>query len=275
MNWVGQLNFRSFQVPSVIAIVAHPDDIEFLFAGTMLQLAARGWDLHYMNISSGNCGSIEMNSAVTRKTRKEEAMKAAYLLGAKFHPSICDDLEIVYSVDLLRQLASVIRTVKPDVVLTHSTDDYMIDHMETARLAVTATFSHGMPNFKTEPMTSHLEDHNVSLYHAMPHGLVDSYRKKVIPEAYVDITSVIDTKRSALAEHHSQHSWLEASQGMNSYLKSMDEMSEQMGLLSGKFKYAEGWRRRLHIGFSKEDQNPLKEALGDIYYSESNYFQND
>ena len=61
-------------------------------------------------------------------------MKAAYLLGAKFHPSICDDLEIVYSVDLLRQLASVIRTVKPDVVLTHSTDDYMIDHMETARL---------------------------------------------------------------------------------------------------------------------------------------------
>ena len=91
----------------------------------------------------------------------------------------------------------------------------------------------------------------------------------------MDITSVIDTKRSALAEHQSQHSWLEASQGMNSYLRSMDEMSEQMGLLSGKFKYAEGWRRRLHIGLSKVDQNPLKDALGDMYSFEPNYFQNE
>ena len=164
-------------MPSVIAIVAHPDDIEFLFAGTMLQLSAKGWDLHYMSVASGNCGSIEMDPTTTRQTRKEEAMKAAYLLGANFHPAICDDLEIVYSVDLLRKLASVIRTVQPDIVLTHSTDDYMIDHMETARLTMTAAFSHGMPNFKTEPETPHLIDHNISLYHAMPHGLIDGYRK--------------------------------------------------------------------------------------------------
>ena len=81
-------------MPSVIAIVAHPDDIEFLFAGTMLQLSAKGWDLHYMSVASGNCGSIEMDPTMTRQTRKEEAMKAAYLLGANFYPAICDDLEL-------------------------------------------------------------------------------------------------------------------------------------------------------------------------------------
>ena len=100
----------------------------------------------------------------TRQTRKAKAMKAAYLLGANFHPAICDDLEIVYSVDLLRKLTSVIRTVQPDIVLTHSTDDYMIDHMETARQQL--TLLHGMPNFKTVPETPHLIDHNISLYHA-------------------------------------------------------------------------------------------------------------
>ena len=55
-----------------------------------------------MSVASGNCGSIEMDPTMTRQTRKEEAMKAAYLLGANFYPAICDDLEIVYSVDLLR-----------------------------------------------------------------------------------------------------------------------------------------------------------------------------
>ena len=88
---------------NAIAIVAHPDDIEFLFAGTMLQLAARGWSLHYVTIASGNCGSLDMDVEETRQVRQDEAQRAAAYLGAKYYPPLCDDLEIVYSVDLLRR----------------------------------------------------------------------------------------------------------------------------------------------------------------------------
>ena len=79
-----------------------------------------------------------------------EARAAAKILGAHFHPSITNDLEILYNLELLRAVAAVIREVKPSIVLTHSPQDYMEDHMNTSRLAVTAAFTRGMPNFKTD-----------------------------------------------------------------------------------------------------------------------------
>ena len=100
--------------------------------------------------------------------------------------------------------------------------------------------------------------------------MIDGYRNKVIPEAYVDITSVMDTKRSALAEHQSQHSWLETSQGMNSYLGPMDEMSEKVGLFGEVQICRDG--EGGYTGFVKRTE-PLRDALGDIYYSEPNYLR--
>ena len=130
-----------------IAIGAHPDDIEFYMAGTLLLLKQAGYAIHYLNVASGNCGSAEYNGAMTRSIRNTEARAAAKTLGAQFHPSLTDDLEIIYNLGLLRALSAVIREVKPRIVLTHSPQDYMEDHMTTSRLAVTAAFTRGMPNF--------------------------------------------------------------------------------------------------------------------------------
>src|SRR5262249_28837063 len=102
-------------------------------------------------------------------------------------------------------------------------------------------------------------------YHAMPHGLRDGLRRRIIPGAYVDTTSVQSTKRSALAAHVSQKEWLDASQGLDSYLRTMDDLSLEIGRLSGRFRHAEGWRRHLHLGFSSADEDPLAAALGDHY----------
>ena len=60
-------------MPSVLAIAAHPDDIEFLFTGTLLQLAKRGWDLHYMNLCDGSRGSTVLSQEECAATRLEEA----------------------------------------------------------------------------------------------------------------------------------------------------------------------------------------------------------
>ena len=90
---------------------------------------------------------------------------------------------------LLRRVAAVIREVRPSIVLTHSPQDYMEDHMNTCRLAVTAAFTHGMPNFHSLPPRPTYA-HDVTLYHAMPHGLGDPLRRRIIPGAFGNTSSV-------------------------------------------------------------------------------------
>ena len=189
-------------------------------------------------------------------------MKAATLLGAQYHESLTDDLEIFYELKTLRRLAAVIREAAPHILLIPSPQDYMEDHTNTARLAVSAAFARGMPNFRTPPARKPISN-DVTLYHAMPHGLRDQLRQRIMPELYVNTEPVQAQKRKALAAHESQKAWLDATQGMDSYLQVMDDMSLEVGRMSGRFKHAEGWRRHLHLGFSARDEDPLADCLGD------------
>jgi LmbE family N-acetylglucosaminyl deacetylase len=253
-----------------IAIGAHPDDIEFYMAGTLLVLKRAGYEIHYLNLANGNCGSAQYSAAMTRSIRSTEARAAAKILGAHFHPSITNDLEIIYSLELLRPLAAVIREVKPRIVLTHSPQDYMEDHMNTSRLAVTAAFTRGMPNFKTAPARP-AADYEVTVYHAMTHGLCDQLRRRIVPGAFVNTTSVHKTQLKALAAHKSQQAWLDVSQGLNSFLLAVEDMSLAVGRLSKRFKHAEGWRRHLHFGFCGPETDPLGQALGNKYLVNAAY----
>jgi LmbE family N-acetylglucosaminyl deacetylase len=196
----------------------------------------------------------------TRRIRAAEGRAAAAILGATFHESLASDLCIFYEEGLLRRLAAVVRRVKPRIVLTHSPDDYMEDHMNTARLAVTAAFARGMPNYASDPPVPPYAG-DVTIYHGMPHGLCDGLRRPVLPELFVDTTDVHDVKRRALAAHASQKSWLDATQGMDSYLDAGDDVSRRVGRMSGRFIHAEGWRRHLHLGLSSQDDDPLTAAL--------------
>lgn len=243
-----------------IAIGAHPDDIEFGMAGTLLKLRDAGWEIHYLNLATGNCGSAKDSAAKTRRTRGAEARASARLLGARYHPPFLDDLEIFYCDSALRKVAAIIREVRPLIVLTHSPQDYMEDHMITARLAVTAAFARGMPNYRTRPQRR-ATDQPVTVYHAMPHGLRDGLRQRIVPGLFINTTSVHAAKRAALACHRSQKEWLDVSQGMDSYLHALDAMSMEVGAMSGRFHHAEGWRRHSHLGFCAESADPLREAL--------------
>lgn len=247
-------------MPAVLALAAHPDDIEYVMAGTLLRLRQKGWEPHYFNLCSGNCGSLEMDGPTTARTRLAEARASAVLMGAAFHPPIARDLELVYSTPLLRRVTAVVRAVNPTIVLTHSTVDYMEDHMMAARLAVTAAFAKNIPNFASEPAIPGAPG-DVAVYHAMPHGLQGPLREEFTPDLFVDTTAVHETKLAALACHQSQQGWLAASQGMNSYLQTMDDMTREMGRRSGRFTHAEGWRRHLHLGLSQHLFDPLAEAV--------------
>ena len=245
----------------VLAVAAHPDDIEFGMAGTLLRLAEVGYQLHYLNLSTGSCGSMTERAEVVRRVRRREARAAARLLGAQWHAPLVDDLEIFYEEKLLRRLAARIREIRPSVVLTHSPQDYMEDHTNTSRLTVTAVFARGMPNFRTLPRRQAVSG-QVTLYHAMPHGLCDSLAQPIEPELLVDVTSVFGTKVSALEAHRSQKEWLDETQGMDSYVASMKRMSEALGSMSKGFRHAEGWRRHLHFGFCGGEDDPIGNHLG-------------
>ena len=103
---------------------------------------------------------------------------SAALLGAQYHESHVDDLEVVYSVPLLRAITAVMRVVQPTIVLTHSPQDYMEDHTNVSRLAVTAAFARGIPNFVSRPRREAWGG-ACTVYHAMPHGLIDQLRRRV------------------------------------------------------------------------------------------------
>ena len=248
-------------MPTALAIAAHPDDIEFIMAGTLLRLKEALWDIHYFNLSTGNMGSTVMSAVETARVRRREAQAAAKALGAKWHAPICDDLQIFYTDENIRRVCAVVREARPSVVLTHALSDYMEDHMTTARLAVTATFARGIPNYRSKPQRRpSLEA--VTIYHAMPHGQRTPMREPVRPELYVDTTRVHSTKRAALACHASQKEWLDATQGQDNYLNTMDAFSRTLGRQAGKFQHAEGWTRHLHYGFGAEEDDPLRETLG-------------
>ncbi|MBI2433525.1 MAG: PIG-L family deacetylase [Candidatus Hydrogenedentes bacterium] len=232
-----------------------------MMAGTLFLLGQAGFELHMMNIANGSCGSATMDKDTTIATRLGEARDAAKALGAILHEPLVDDLEIFYGPSLLRRVAAVIREVNPAILLLHSPQDYMEDHMNACRLALSAAFSRGMRNYTTDPPRPAVEG-EVTVYHALPYGLRDGLRQRIEPHLYVDISEVLPRKREALACHRSQKEWLDHSQGLDSYLITMEDMSREVGRWSRQFAYAEGWRRHLHLGFCGEGADPLVQSLG-------------
>ena len=243
------------------AIAAHPDDIEFLMAGTLIRLADAGCETHYLALANGSCGTSALPADAIVRIRRDEAAAAADSIGAVYHESLVPDIEIFYAKGLLARVAAIVREVAPQILLVQSPADYMEDHQNAARLAATAAFCRGMPNFPTDP-PRHPVEGDLAVYHAQPHGNRDPLRQVVRPDLFVDIGGVLDRKRDMLACHRSQKEWLDESQGMDSYLAAMEDFSREVGRMSGRFDYAEGWRRRLHLGFGPEDFDPLAALLG-------------
>ena len=249
----------------VFAIGAHPDDIEFFMAGTWLALGRRGYELHYMSVANGSCGSITMNATETADCRLNELKNAAKSAGAVFHAPLTADLEIFYERSILARLTSIVREVEPEILLVPAYDDYMEDHINTCRLAVSAAFCRGMPNFPVDPPRK-VTKQQVTVYHAQPNGNMGYLGKPAIPDFYVNIEDTMDLKIKMLSEHKSQKEWLDVSQGMDSYLAMSRDLSLELGRWSKRFKYAEGWTRHNHLGMCDAGADPIGQALKDLVH---------
>lgn len=245
-----------------LATGAHPDDVEFMMAGTLALLADAGWECHILTVGNGNCGTATHTHNEIVRIRAAEAHSAASVIGATYHEGLVNDIEIYYEDELLRRVTALVREVKPRVVLTHSPQDYMEDHQNTARLTVTACFCRGMRNWVSRPaLEPTMQD--VYLYHCQPYGNLGPLREPITPHFVVDVTEKIDLKEEMLRRHASQKDWLDVSQGKDAYLQAMREGCELMGKLAPKaVPYGEGFRQHLHVGLSARDGDPLAEVLG-------------
>jgi len=252
----------SSERPIALAVVAHPDDAEFMIAGTLLLLQAAGAEIHLWNLANGCLGTVRHSREEIAAIRWREAQEAARLAGATAHPPLFDDLGIFYDARSLARVAAGIREIRPTMVFTHPPLDYMEDHQNAGRLAVTAVFARAMRNFVTEPPRAPFEG-SVALYHSLPHTLCGPLGEPVAPSHFVRIERVLARKRGMLAAHRSQKEWLDASQVMDAYLDEMERIAREVGRLSGSFAAAEGFSIHSPVGFSPAGWDPLKALLGD------------
>ena len=244
-----------------MAIVAHPDDVEFNMAGTLILLRERGYEIHYMTVANGSCGSMELPAEEIVAIREKESQNAAKILGAIWHPALCNDFEIFDTLDLRKRLAAVIRRVGPEILLIPHPNDYMMDHSNTAVLAAESAFVRKMPNFVTEPVVDPI-DTDMAVYHCQPHGNRDIFRVFQIPDFMVDVRSVWNAKKEALLAHKSQDEFLRKQQGFDAYVEIMSEINSECADLTGHGgRLVEGWCRHNHLGFGSEYFDPLVNAV--------------
>lgn len=243
----------------VLAVMAHPDDAEILAGGTLFHLKSLGWEVGIVTMTAGDCGSATMGREEIARVRHAEAQNAAAYLGASYACAGMMDVEVVYNAENIRRVVEVMRRFDPDVVITHSPVDYMLDHEEASRLARAATFAQAIPNYETRQVPPARRGRATpALYYADPLEGKDPMGRRIDPQFYVDISSQLGQKREMLARHVSQREWLRSHHGIDEYLDRMTAWAAAYGSECG-FDYAEGFRQ--HLGHGYPHQPIVQDAL--------------
>lgn len=241
---------------SVLALVTHPDDAEFLCTGTLALLGEVGWEIHMATMTAGDCGTKELSRDEISTIRRQEAANAAKMIDAKYECLEFDDMFITYDRTSILKVLAYVRKVQPDMVFTMSPDCYMVDHEVTSTLVRTACFAAGMVNMETPGIPAF--DHTPHLYYLDPIEGKDKLGRQIEPSTVVDISNVIDLKADMLACHESQREWLRRHHGMDQYLVAMKQQSEMTGKKRG-MSYGEGFRQ--HLGHAYPQDNLLLDSL--------------
>lgn len=186
---------------NILAIGAHPDDIETSCGGTLAKYAKMGHKVFTATATNGNVGSATLSMEEIAAIRKEEARRAAAHIGAEY---VCLDYDDeMFFEDKAARLAFIdlVRYCKADVILTHNPEDYNPDHELTSKIINDIAVMIPVEKIKTKnpaydkiPIIAYFEPVN---------GL------GFVPTDYVDITDTMEIKMAMCREHKSQISWMQ------------------------------------------------------------------
>ena len=222
---------------NILAIGAHPDDVEISCGGTLAKYAKQGHKVFTATATNGNIGSATLPMDEIARIRKEEARRAAAHIGAEYICLDYDD-EMFYE-DKAARLAFIdlVRYCKADVILTHNPEDYNPDHELTSKIINDIAVM--IPIAKIQTKNKPYDKIPIIAYFESANGL------GFIPTEYVDITDTIEIKMAMCSEHKSQVQWMQDNykdtlNGKN-FLEQYYTQSRYRGIQCG-VEYAEGFR---------------------------------
>jgi LmbE family N-acetylglucosaminyl deacetylase len=257
----------------VLAVGAHPDDIEFMCAGLLALVRNLGFEVHIATLTLGDCGSLDDQSESIRSIRRAEAQDACEVLGAIYHPLDFFDLCIYNDDHSNRQVTALLREVDPSIVVTHSPQDYLSDHETTSTLVRNACFYASVPNYKIPRRSRRERTSSIPyLYYAHPMEGTDIFGRPVSPDFYLDVTDVFKVKTAMLSCHKSQREWLRIQHGMDDFVDSMRRWSRTLGQQASArsakdVEFAEAYRQ--HRGHAYPHDQILSKLLGKCIVSAS------
>ncbi|MET3696094.1 bacillithiol biosynthesis deacetylase BshB1 [Bacillus oleivorans] len=216
----------------VLAIGAHPDDVEIGMAGTLAKL-------HNEGLKTGICDLTlaDLSSNGTVEIRKNEARTAAEILGCTIRVNLgIPDRGIRLDDEQIRKVVTVIRTYRPKLIFIPYREDRHPDHGWCARLVEEAVFSSSIKNYRD---TENLPPHRVD---AVYYYFINGFHK---PDFCVDITDTMEKKIASLKAYASQFSKAEAGRVetplTNGYIETVEARERMMGKEVG-VAYAEGYK---------------------------------
>ena len=214
----------------VLAIAAHPDDVELTCAGTLVMLARRGRSFGIVDLTRG-----EMGTRGTPATRDAEARRAAEILGASFR-EILDfgDGGLVHSRENELLLMDLIRREKPRLILTSYPDDRHPDHRRAGEIVRDTAFYAGLRRIET---------HHPA-YRPQQVVYFSTFRVHS-PTFIVDVTPAMETRRRAMEAFTSQFHNPESKEpqtvlSQQSFLQAMEGRARHFGFMIGS-EFGEGF----------------------------------
>jgi len=216
----------------VLGVGAHPDDLEILSAGTLAKYANDGHQIVMCHVCKGDKGHFHIPNDELARIRRKEAQLSASRIGAE---TVCLDLpdcEVFNDRPTLVLFLDLIRSAKPDIIITHSPTDYMPDHFVVSQLVYDASFHATLPNFKTS-VSPH--DKVAPMFYMDNVAGVDFE-----PTEYVDVSGFIEMKKAMMECHQSQVVWLKEHDNLD-IVDFIEECAKYRGLQCG-VPFAEAFR---------------------------------
>lgn len=217
---------------NILAIGAHPDDLEILCAGTLARYARQGHKVTMCVVTDGTAGHREIKPPELARIREDEARRAAAVIGADFLWMGLPD-EFVFNDRPTRlRFVEAIRQARPDLILTHAPEDYHPDHRAVSALTFDTSFIASLPNIET----------GLPAHDGVPpiHYMDTLAAKGFLPTEYVDISDDFETKRAMLECHASQLTWLKDHDKID-VMEFMHVVARMRGIQANTL-YAEGFR---------------------------------
>ena len=229
----------------ILAIGAHPDDVELSCSGTIAKEIAAGKKVGILDLTRG-----ELGTRGSAEIRDKEAAAAAKILGVSVRENLAF-ADGFFTNDKEHQLKiiEVIRKYQPDIVLCNAVDDRHIDHPKGSKLASDACFLSGLRRIETELNgVPQKEWRPKQVYHYIQW-------KNIEPDFVVDISDFIDIKEKSVLAYSSQFYNPDSNEPPSpitskNFIESVQYRAKDLGRIVG-VDYAEGFTSERYICVKK------------------------